>query len=275
MNRELFEAALQPLQQRGQRRAAPHRHRQPGPASPRSGSCLGQSGGHPARRLPVLSRPERAGRGQARRGSRSRSFLDKVPEPSAADVQAFYDKYKDVLPDPARDTPGFKVPRQVQVEILSIDGNALARGIQDKLTEAELRTYYENHKAEFEVPSELPDDLFADAARPDPAVIQPFAEVRASWPPRLAEEKAQAEIVDKFNKIKDEVMIPFADKYLDALDEQDEAKKQGGGRDRQVRRHPRISRRWPRRGAESTRSPRSSPASRPSSTARSPPPRSA
>ena len=49
---------------------------------------------------------------------------------AAAEVQALYDKYKDVLPDPRRDTPGFKVPRQVKVEILSIDGNALARGDQ-------------------------------------------------------------------------------------------------------------------------------------------------
>ena len=61
-----------------------------------------------------------------------------------------YEKYKDVLPDPARDTPGFKVPRQIQVEILSIDGNALAAGIKDKLTEAELRAAYENRKSEFQ-----------------------------------------------------------------------------------------------------------------------------
>ncbi len=64
-------------------------------------------------------------------------FLPRVPEPSQADLQTLYDKYKDVLPDPGRETPGFKVPRQVQVEILSIDGNALQRGIRDKLTETD------------------------------------------------------------------------------------------------------------------------------------------
>ncbi len=46
--------------------------------------------------------------------------------------------------------------------------------------------------------------------------------------PRLAEERAQAEILDKFTKIKESEMIPVADKYLSALDEQEEAKKQGG-----------------------------------------------
>ena len=155
-------------------------------------------------------------------------FLSKVPEPSQADLQALYDKYKDVLPDPGRETPGFKVPRQVQVEILSIDGNALQRGIRDKLTESELRSYYENHKSEFEVPYELPKDLFADQPDLTPPIIQPFSEVKGLLAPRLAEERAQAEILDKFTKIKETEMIPVADKYLSALDEQEEAKKQGG-----------------------------------------------
>jgi len=157
------------------------------------------------------------------------SFLSKVSEPAASEVQALYDKYKDVLPDPARETPGFKIPRRVQLEILSLDGNALARGLRDKVTEAELRSYYENHKSEFEVLSELPADLFADQPDLTPPIIQGFSEVRGMLAPRLAEEKAQSEIVDKFTQIKESEMIPFADKYLAALDEQDEAKKQGNG----------------------------------------------
>jgi len=156
------------------------------------------------------------------------SFLSKVAEPSASEIQALYEKYKDVLPDPARETPGFKIPRRVQVEVLSLDGNALARGIRDKLTEAELRSYHENHKSDFEVPSELPADLFADQPDLTPPIIQAFSEVRGMLAPRLAEEKAQAEILDKFTRIKEGEMIPFADRYLGALDDQEEAKKQGG-----------------------------------------------
>ncbi len=157
------------------------------------------------------------------------SFLSKVSEPAASEVQALYDKYKDVLPDPARETPGFKIPRRIQLEILSLDGNALARGLRDKVTEAELRSYYENHKSEFEVPSELPADLFADQPDLTPPIMQAFSEVRGMLAPRLAEEKAQSEILDKFTRIKEAEMIPFADKYLAALDEQEEAKKQGNG----------------------------------------------
>ncbi|MDG3003947.1 hypothetical protein [Paludisphaera mucosa] len=148
------------------------------------------------------------------------NFLGKVGEPSQAEVQALYDKYKDVLPDPALATPGFKVPRRVQVEFATVEGDAKARALRDKLPAAELQAFYENHKNEFKVPSEFPDDLFADAPDLTPAVIQPFAEVRELLASRLADEKAQAEINDLFNKIRDEKLIPFADAYLTMLDEQ-------------------------------------------------------
>lgn len=159
-------------------------------------------------------------------------FLSKVTEPTAAETQAYFDQYKDVLPDAGRPTPGFKVPRLVQVEVLSIDGEALARTIKDKLPEDELKAYYENRKAEFKVPSELPEVVFAEqgdakAADLTPPQIQPFAEVRPYIANSLAEEKAQAEIGEKFNRVKDDLMIPFADKYLDAVDAIDEAKKSG------------------------------------------------
>jgi peptidyl-prolyl cis-trans isomerase D len=154
-------------------------------------------------------------------------FVAKVAEPTAQQVQAYYDKYKDVLPDPTRDTPGFKVPRKIKVEVLSIDGTALARGIRDKLTENELLTYYENRKSEFKKSSELPDDLFAGQPELTPPQVQPFAEVRPYIATSLADEKAQAEIVEKFTKIKDEVMIPYSDAYQTALETEAEAKKEG------------------------------------------------
>jgi peptidyl-prolyl cis-trans isomerase D len=155
------------------------------------------------------------------------AFVAKVGEPSKAEVQAFYDKYKDELPNPARDTPGFKVPRQIQVEILSIDGSALAEKIKERLTEGELLSYYENRKGEFKKPSEFPDEIFQGKPELTPPQVRPFAEVRPYLATSLAEEKAQAEIVAKFEEIKDGQMVPFADKYLDARDEIEESKKQG------------------------------------------------
>jgi len=157
------------------------------------------------------------------------SFLSKVADPTDAEVDQFYKKYKDELPNPSSDQPGFKIPRQVRVEVLSIDGAALTRQIQDKLPESELRSYYENRKSEFIQPTGFPDDLFANDPKAEltPPQAQPFEEVRPYLAASLAEEKAQAEIINRFGKIKDEVMIPFADAYYDALDEINEAKKGG------------------------------------------------
>jgi hypothetical protein len=157
------------------------------------------------------------------------SYLDKVREPSADEVRQFYEKYKGELPDPDRETPGFKVPRQIRAEILSVDGGALARKSQEALPEAELRAYYENRKSEFIRPTGLPTDLFANDPKAEltPPQPQAFEEIRPYLAASLGEERAQADIVDRFTRIKEEVMIPFTDSYLDALDAIEEAKKSG------------------------------------------------
>jgi hypothetical protein len=154
-------------------------------------------------------------------------LLGKVPEPTPDELASFYDKYKDVLPDPARETPGFKVPRQLQLEVLSIDGNALARGIKDKLTEAELRAAYASRKSEFLERSELPNDLFAGQPELTPPIVRPFDDVRTQLAVALAEEKAQAEISDRFSKIRDEVLIPYYEDHAAAQDEIEESAKLG------------------------------------------------
>ena len=62
----------------------------------------------------------------------------------------------------------------------SVDAASRAHALREKLTDADLRAYYENYKNDFKVPSELPEALFADAADLTPPVIQPFAdELRA------------------------------------------------------------------------------------------------
>jgi len=152
-------------------------------------------------------------------------FVAKVAEPSEDEIGDMYEQYKDVLPNPESETPGFKVPRQIKFEILSIDSNARARSIRDKLTETELRTAYENHKNEYPMRSELPTDLFAGQPGLTPPIIRPFDDVRSILATRVAEEKAQAEITNRFGAIKDDVMIRFANDYSTAADELEQAKK--------------------------------------------------
>ncbi len=76
----------------------------------------------------------------------------------------------------------------------------------------------------------MPDDLCQD--RPDltPQIVQALSEVRPYIANSLAEERAQAEIVAKFERIKGDILIPFADNYLAAADEKAEARKQGSTR---------------------------------------------
>ncbi|WP_422930611.1 hypothetical protein [Singulisphaera sp. PoT] len=155
------------------------------------------------------------------------SFLAKVPEPTQAEVQAFYDKFKEVLPNPESKTPGFKVPRQVVAEILSVDGNALMKGFKDQIKEAELLSYYENRKTEFKRPSEFPDEIFLGHPELTPPQLLPFSEVSSFLSTSLAEEKAQALIVAKFTEIKDDYMDKFFDEYYKVLDDIEDAKKQG------------------------------------------------
>lgn len=160
------------------------------------------------------------------------AYLNKVGEPSESDITSLFEKYKAALPDPQSPTPGFKIPRKVTAEVISADAQALAKTIREKLTEAELKEYYETRKADFAIDGEttgLPLDLFADDAKATmtPQRYQPFADVKEVLAFGLAEQKARDEITDKFAKIRDEYIDKFSDEYHDKADQIAEAKKEG------------------------------------------------
>jgi hypothetical protein len=157
------------------------------------------------------------------------NYLDKVGEPTDADIKALYDKYKDVLPDPAKDTPGFKVPRKVKLELLSADGPALAKQIQSKLTEADLKAYYDAHKDDFAIVGTLPVDLFKGDPSLTPPQYTPFSAVKEALAGSLAKERAQEQITETFDKISRKV-DDAADAYHRAVEENDELKKEGSTR---------------------------------------------
>jgi peptidyl-prolyl cis-trans isomerase D len=155
------------------------------------------------------------------------SFTTKVPDPSEAEVKEFFDKYKDVLPDSARPTPGFKIPRQVKAEWLALDANAVTKTIQAKIPEDELRTYYESRKKEFPMDRELPVDLFMGAPELTPPRYLPLSEMRETLIEALARDKANEEIQDTFEKVRAESMDKFSEEY-DKVEEQiADAKKDG------------------------------------------------
>ncbi|HEX3151037.1 MAG TPA: hypothetical protein VHR66_23355 [Gemmataceae bacterium] len=62
----------------------------------------------------------------------TKAFLDQVTgEPTAKERTDLFTKYKGDLPDPSKDRPGFKEPRKLKVEFVTLDGNAprIAQGI--------------------------------------------------------------------------------------------------------------------------------------------------
>ncbi len=160
------------------------------------------------------------------------SYLNKVGEPSDSDLALLFDIFKNTLADPQSPSPGFKIPRKVTAEVIGADAQALAKTIREKLTEADLKEYYETRKADFALDGEttgLPLDLFADDAKATltPQRYQPFADIKEVLTFGLAEQRARDQVSEKFAKIRDEAIDPFSDKYHEAADEIAEAKKEG------------------------------------------------
>ncbi|GIW87350.1 MAG: hypothetical protein KatS3mg108_1674 [Isosphaeraceae bacterium] len=157
-------------------------------------------------------------------------YLDKVPDPSEEQIRAFFDEHKNRLPDAESDQPGFKIPRQVQVEYVAADVPQLEETIRARLTDEELRSYYNTNAARFpEPPRELPVNLFAGdpEAKLTPPSTDPFYLVRDEVRLALAGERARDEIDDRFNQIRREVMDPFLDRYDLAEEANREAREAG------------------------------------------------
>lgn len=174
-------------------------------------------------------------------------FLSQVPAPGEEELRAFYDRYKQELPDPAKPTPGFKVPRRIQVEYVFTDAEKLANEIRARLSEKEIAEYYASRKTEFALPPllALPETLFEGDAKnertPPPAQpadaspetvpdtsprYQPLSEIHARIVDDLAHERAHDVISRKFEAVK-EVMLEYSDAYAAVLDENKEAKGRG------------------------------------------------
>ncbi len=174
---------------------------------------------------------------------RCADFVKDVPDPSAAEIEAMYAQGKDLLPDPARDVPGFKIPRRIQFQYLMIDGESLMKGYRAKLTEAELRDYLDSHRTELEdellrpVGDDLPFDLFAD----DPKAAltpRPFGDIKPTLENKLADETARAEIDRRFNEIRNDLFEPYEQKVDEVRNQIDEAKEKGKSLDIQLPKLP-------------------------------------
>ncbi len=145
-------------------------------------------------------------------------FVAKVAEPTEVQLREFYDRYRNVPPDPHRPTPGFLIPRRVRVESVSLDSDVLRRQYEGKTTDAELQAAFQERKAELSktepFSDKLPVDLFAD----DPDAHQTpltLDQVRASLLSDVLETKVQDEMRRRFDAVRD-VMSEYTKVYDDA-----------------------------------------------------------
>ncbi|MCC6492212.1 MAG: SurA N-terminal domain-containing protein [Pirellulales bacterium] len=105
-------------------------------------------------------------------------FLDKVPAPTEAQLQAFYNDYKDFDPDLMENVggrelpsprPGFAVPHRVKLQYLLGAVDAKAQQLLDSVTDAEIAAYYQEHKEDFlkmDFPAEAPAASDSGGAKP-------------------------------------------------------------------------------------------------------------
>jgi len=82
------------------------------------------------------------------------AFTSEIPDPGDEQLEAFFQQYRSTPPAPDG-TPGFLVPRQVQVAYLEIPFESLKNSVTPP-TDAEVRAYYDKNRAQFEFGSDRP-----------------------------------------------------------------------------------------------------------------------
>lgn len=159
---------------------------------------------------------------------RVEQYLEGVPTPTDAEVQAYFEKYRDVEPDPGRESPGFKIPQRIVVEYVMADVPRLADEIKAGITEEELRAFFRETQSNedttddfFISPTELPLDVFA--GEPElPTTRDEFPEVRDQVADRLARQRAEDEVARRFDAV-EEAVGGFVDEYFLARDSAEQA----------------------------------------------------
>ena len=69
-----------------------------------------------------------------------KDFAAAVPKPSDDELKAFFEKYKDDLPQPDSPEPGFRVPQKIEVEYFKAEVDKFAT--PENITDEEIQTYY-------------------------------------------------------------------------------------------------------------------------------------
>ncbi|HTQ37569.1 MAG TPA: hypothetical protein VMJ32_00985 [Pirellulales bacterium] len=83
-------------------------------------------------------------------------FAADIPDPSPEQLKSFYEQYKTDEPDPASPSPGFRQPYKAKFQYIKADYEQLMAAESPKITQQEIKDYYDNHKQEF-IKTKLPE----------------------------------------------------------------------------------------------------------------------
>lgn len=106
-------------------------------------------------------------------GVKVEDFVGQVPDPTDAELQAYFQEFKSQPPVPGDPEPGFYQPAKAQFQYAKADLEALIKVAEEKVTEEEIKEFYEKNKArfpysDFDPPAEEEpkDEAAGDAATP-------------------------------------------------------------------------------------------------------------
>lgn len=75
-----------------------------------------------------------------------RGLSDEVPGPSGAVLRAFFDRFKERLPEPESREPGFREPHRVEAEYLVANRKQVEETVKAEVTDEAIAAYYEKNK---------------------------------------------------------------------------------------------------------------------------------
>ncbi len=156
-------------------------------------------------------------------------YLDQVKDPSDSQLREFHEAHKDKVPDPSNGVPGFRIPRRIRVEFLTLGTDLLDRLREQENTEAiaeeireqpnfrqDLIEAYKQQQRARSIPGlePLPVDLFvgdslAERTPPPQEFVKEFVDQQVE---QRIEERVQERIARLLEPVKDR-MILFADEY--------------------------------------------------------------
>jgi len=96
-----------------------------------------------------------------------KDFVSKVPNPSDAELQALFEKYKENFASPDSPLPGFKVPPKAKFQFFAAKVDDFVNAEKPKVTDDEIKKYYEDHKERFRKSDDSGSDSTSKSVTPE------------------------------------------------------------------------------------------------------------